>query len=177
VHNRGIILAVSAILLICAVLVFLIPTPSDNLENFEATVGSSEPNVATSWWPSFLGSQKTGVPSPAPGVNVSEDVLPTEASAIQGEAMSNAGFGTDVNPLNLPADQLVMSNSYYNPAELEPPANPVSPPDPWTYRPSMVNLNGVDGDRPPRPIPGWDIVEARAREEAEAEKRALGLGP
>jgi hypothetical protein len=35
-----------------------------------------------------------------------------------------------------------------------PPPPPVPPPDPATHRPPMHNPGGVDGDRPPRPVPG-----------------------
>ncbi|HEY3353531.1 MAG TPA: hypothetical protein VGQ83_09800 [Polyangia bacterium] len=35
-----------------------------------------------------------------------------------------------------------------------PPAPPVEPPDPATHRPPMHNPGGVNGDRPPRPVPG-----------------------
>jgi hypothetical protein len=34
------------------------------------------------------------------------------------------------------------------------PAAPVEPPDPATYRPPLHNPGGVDGDRPPRQVPG-----------------------
>jgi outer membrane biosynthesis protein TonB len=38
--------------------------------------------------------------------------------------------------------------------EVTPPPTPVPPPDPASHRPPMHNPGGVDGDRPPRPVPG-----------------------
>jgi len=48
-----------------------------------------------------------------------------------------------------PADDPPPDDRYDHPA---PESKP--PPDPATYRPPMHNPGGVNGDRPPRPIPG-----------------------
>ncbi len=40
------------------------------------------------------------------------------------------------------------------PAKFTPPGNSMAPPDPQTQPPELFNPNGVNGSRPPRPIPG-----------------------
>ena len=40
--------------------------------------------------------------------------------------------------------------------DLPPLPEPPPPPDPQTTRPPMHNPGGVNGDRPPRPVPGLD---------------------
>lgn len=50
-----------------------------------------------------------------------------------------------------PADE--MEPLREEPPSPEPPP-PVEPPEPSLFRPPMHNPGGVDGDRPPRPIPG-----------------------
>jgi hypothetical protein len=42
-----------------------------------------------------------------------------------------------------------------DPATPEPP-RPVEPPNPTAYRPPTDNPGGVNGDRPPRPVPGLE---------------------
>jgi hypothetical protein len=39
---------------------------------------------------------------------------------------------------------------------LQPPPVPHPPPDPAVFQPPMHNPGGVNGDRPPRPVPGLD---------------------
>jgi hypothetical protein len=42
------------------------------------------------------------------------------------------------------------------PEQKEPPKLPPLPPDPTTFDPSTAPPKGVDGDRPPRPVPGLE---------------------
>jgi hypothetical protein len=54
-----------------------------------------------------------------------------------------------------PESQYIAASSVERPAVVhQPPPRVIEPADPARSRPAMHSVNGVDGDRPPRPIPG-----------------------
>jgi len=62
------------------------------------------------------------------------------------------GEGADGSEHYLPASEVDPPEDVDQP----PPPPPADTRDPSTYRPPMHNPNGVNGDRPPRPVPGLD---------------------
>lgn len=106
--------------------------------------GLREPTGAATRTPAGAsGAERAGKatsPAATPGA---PEVPPWQASAAPraGELLPGTVPVSAVNPPPPDPD-----------APMPPP--PVEPPNPALHRPPMDNPGGVDGDRPPRPVPG-----------------------